>query len=159
MYTQIRFVSLCQLMLVGLLMFSSGCKKSKDSNDQPMSAEVLKTKLVAKWKLVSGSYTTYDANGKVLNTQDLSGPNLNPFYDFQENDKLYITDSREVREFYYTVSITAEGKMRILVDSAMYYDITSINGTDMNWTQDLTAKDDQPGNARRAHTEIHFQKM
>ena len=124
-----------------------------------MTAEALKTKIVAKWKLVSGSYTTYDANGNVLNTQDLSGQNTAPIYDFQENDKFYITDSKEVRDFFYTVSVTSEGKMRILVESAQYYDITSINGTDMTWTQDLTAKDDQPGNVKKAHTEIHFQKM
>lgn len=159
MKRKIRLTYFCQFVVLGLLMLSVGCKKSNNSDDQPETAAALKTKIVAKWKLVGGSYTEYDANGNVVNTQDLSGQNPIPVYDFRENDRYYVTDSGDPREFFYTVSVTPEGKSRILVDSSQYYDITSINGTDMTWISDIRAKDDQPGTIRRAYIEVRFQKM
>jgi len=159
MKRKIRLTYFCQFVVLGLLMLSVGCKKSNNSDDQPETAAALKTKIVAKWKLVGGSYTEYDANGTVVNTQDLSGQNPIPVYDFRENDRYYVTDSGDPREFFYTVSVTPEGKSRILIDSSQYYDITSINGTDMTWTSEIKAADDNPGTIRRAYTEVHFQKI
>ncbi|TDO20272.1 hypothetical protein [Pedobacter duraquae] len=140
-------------------MLTISCKKSDGAADQPNTPAVLKTKILGKWKLIGGSYTTYDVNGKVVNTTDLGGRNPIPLYEFRDDDKLYVTDSGEQKVFFYTVSITAEGKMRILIDSAEYYDIGSINSTDMIWLQDLKAKEDEPGTIKTAHTEVRFQKM
>lgn len=159
MKRKLRLMYLCQFMVLGLLMLSAGCKKSNNSDDQPETAAALKTRIVAKWKLVGGSYTEYDAQGAVVNTQDLSGQDPVPVYDFRENDRYYVTDSGDPREFFYTVSTTPEGKSRILVDSSQYYDITLINSTDMTWISEIKATDEQPGTIRRAYTEVHFKKI
>jgi hypothetical protein len=154
-----RLFALFQFIVV-LLLLIAGCKKTNNA-DEPQADPVpaLKAKVVAKWQLVGGSYTEYDANGKVINTSDLSGQNPIPVYDIQANDRFYVTDSREKREFFYTVSVTSEGKSRILIDSVEYYDITVINGTDMIWVRDITATANQIGTARRAYTEVRFKKI
>ncbi len=158
MSKNLRWLLLSLVLFVASSVLLSACKKKSEEQPQPDTVANLKSVVTGKWQLVKGITTEYDANGQVISSEDLSGTTPIPEYDFRANDRLYLKDYRGEKEFSYELSFN-EGRPRILLNDSEYYDIISVNKTDMKWVRDLKARDDQQGDVRRAVTEVEFKKL
>jgi predicted peptidase len=155
----LRNLLLLLLFVAASSVLVSSCKKDSDEDTKPETAATLKSRVVGKWQLVKGVMTEYDAAGKIVRQEDFSRTDPVPLYDFRDNDMLFVTDFRGEKKFFYTVSIPADGRFRMLIDSADDYTITSVNQTDMKWFQEQKVPEGQPGTTRRAVVEIEFKKL
>jgi hypothetical protein len=154
---KMSLIRLSYALILGLLFTISACKKD-NKEPEPDPVTLLKSKITGNWQLAKGTITEYDANGKVTYTEALpTGPPIS-FYDFQSTNVLVVTDERGKNEFPYELSVTGEGRSKILLDGYDDYEISSITATEMNWVRDINVTGDNQVFLKRQRTEVQFKK-